>query len=59
MTGKLRILKRTYISPLAASDSGIKRHGDAIFRARELALGKTQHDLCEYFLGFAFSLVLP
>ena len=47
MAGKLRILKRTCTtcSPLAASDSGIERHRDDIFRPQELALGKTRHDL--------------
>ena len=58
MAENLRMLKQTYISPPAASDSGIERHRDAFFRPRELALGNNRHGLCEYFEGLAFSLLL-
>ena len=57
MAGNLRMFKRTYISPPAASDSGIERHRDAIFRPRELALCNNRYDLCEYYFeGLAFSV---
>ena len=49
------MLKQTYKS----SDCGIEKHRDAIFRPRELALGNNRHDLCEYFEGLAFYLLLP
>ena len=49
-----------FISPPAASDPGIERHRDAIFRPRELAFGNSRHDLCDYFEGLdlAFSQLL-
>ena len=45
-------------SPLAASDSGIERHRDAIFRPQKVALDNNRHEPCEYFEGFVFSLLL-
>ena len=55
MAGNLRMLKLvktnySFKSSPAASDFGIKRHRDAIFRPRELAIGNNWHELCEYFL---------
>ena len=55
----MHVKTNPYRSLWVASDSGIERQHEAVFKSREPTLSNNRHDLCEYFEGFAFSLVLP